>query len=422
MKVFNQRLLKTIFSLKGNFTEAYPAKKKVFQSVEIAPFKNDMKATVCISADFELNWAWRELSLKERNHKGARARKNFPLILEILEEYTVPITWATVGHLFLKSCEREGKELPHQSMPRPPVNNGWNGDWYVHDPCTDVNEDPLWYAPDLIQQIIESNVPHEIATHSFSHVDFSPGNSDDKLIIREIEECIKVMVPLGLKPKSLVFPFNKMGYSYLDVLSDLGITSVRHRDAKVRLSYPVRTRSGVYKIYESMNLRSTRYYDYVDKAKVFVEEAAKRHAVYHLWFHPSDTTSVFENEFHSIIKYICDEREKGLVWIATMSELAAYCEARESVNLQVQKNNNEIKIFIDSSLDRQKYGDQEISLIIPAIDLPQEAFLQLNSHIIQNLKLEKFIIDKDCKKILVNVPTSAKALILRFEDPPIFGG
>ncbi len=422
MKIHNIQFLKSIFSIKGNLSKGITPGKKVFQGIELAPFKNNMKAAVCISADFELNWAWRELSPEERDNKSVTARNNFHLILKILEEYAVPVTWATVGHLFLKSCEKGNNKLPHHSMPRPPVNNEWEGDWYVHDPCTNLEKNPLWYAPDLIQQIIESKVPHEIGTHSFSHIDFSPENSDDKLIVREIEECIKVMKPLGLKPKSLVFPFNKMGYSYLKVLSDLDIVAVRHRDAKVRLSYPERTSSGIYKIYESMNLRSTRYYDYANKAKLFIEEAVKRHGVYHIWFHPSDPTQVFENEFARIIKHICNEREKEVAWIATMGELAAYCEARESVNLNVQKINNEIKIFIDSSLDRQKYGDQEISLIIPAIDLPQEAFLQLNSHIIQNLKPEKFIIDKNCKKILVNVPTSAKALILRFEDPPIFGG
>ena len=32
------------------------------------------------------------------------------------------------------------------------MNDRWNGDWYVHDPCSNVGKDPLWYAPDLVRE------------------------------------------------------------------------------------------------------------------------------------------------------------------------------------------------------------------------------------------------------------------------------
>ncbi len=404
-------LLKTAFSLKGNFSKAKMPDKIMVQEIKIAPFKNNAKASVSVSADFELNWAWRGRNEKEVNLRGTRSRRNIPYILKILEIYDVPITWAIVGHLFLRDCNRSTLGMAHPKMPRPTRNNRWQNDWYVHDPCTDFKRDPLWYAPDLIEQIIESKVQHEIGTHSFSHIDFSAECTNRELVRREIEECIAVMEPYGLQPRSLVFPFNKMGYSHMDILSDLGITSVRHRDIKARLSYPERTTSGIYKIYESMNLRSPRYYDYLNKAKIFIGEASRRHAAYHLWFHPSDPTHVFENEFRRIIKYICDERERGAVWIATMGELTAYSEARENVNLQVQRKKNEIKIFIESFLDYKKYSTTEISLIIPVTVFPRKVLLQHEDRI-QNLEPEKLFIERNSQRLVINIPVTAKCLLL----------
>jgi len=415
MKITNYFLLKTIFSLKGNFKKGHFPEERLFNGINVSPFKHDCGAAVCISADLELNWAWRELSEEKRNIRGANERKNLPYILNLFEKYEIPITWATVGHLFLKSCNRGKNNLAHPEMARPPLNERWKGDWFLHDPCTNLHLDPFWYAPDLIYQIINSKVPHEIGTHSFSHIDFSPEFSNSELIRSEIEECKKAMKPFGLKPRSLVFPFNKMGYSYLELLSKLGIIAVRSRDKKIRLSYPERTESGVYKIYESMNLRSPRFYDYLDKAKIFIEEAVRRQAVYHIWFHPSDPSQVFENEFRRILEHIHREREKGLLWVATMGDITSYCEARDKIKLQVYRKGNEIKIKMDSSLNYEKYGYPEISLVLPANSLPKMALLKFEKGG-QEIKHNKFFLKQNSKELVVSVPINATALHLKFLD------
>lgn len=412
MKISNKNFLRRLFSLKANFRKAIDPGTRIFNGVELLPFKNGAKAAVCISADFELNWAWREIAPEERDIRGTNERDNFKYILQLLEDYSIPITWATVGHLFLKSCLGRKDGVAHDSMPRPQYNKRWEGDWYIHDPCSDYKKDPLWYAPDLIQQIIESKVPHEIGTHSFSHIDFSPEHSSNELVRREIEQCATVMASFDLKPRSLVFPFNKMGYSYLGVFSELGVIAVRHRDKKVRLSYPECTPSGVYKIYESMNLRSPKYYNYLDKAKIFIEEAAKRNAVYHLWFHPSDPIQVFKREFREIIEYIYKEREKGVIWVATMGELATYCEAREKTKLRVQNSPSQIKILFDCSLDQDKYGVQEISIYIPVTRQPHKIIAEVNNNV-QELKSDMYHKKEDAK-IIINVPATAKSLTVTF--------
>lgn len=409
MKITNKTILKTIFRFKNNFSRGRAPSKKYFQGIEIAPFFNNAKAAVCISSDFELNWAFRRLSPQERDRKGTTGRKNVPYILKILEDYRIPITWATVGHLFLESCTRGDKGLAHPDMPRPQRNNDWKGDWYIHDPCTNFKKNPLWYAPDLIEKILGSKVRHEIATHSFSHIMFTRENSNEDLVKQEIEKCALAMERYGLKPRSLVFPRNKMGY--LDCLSNLDIIAVRPRHNGLRLAYPERTSSGLYLIYESMNMRSPKYYRYLDKAKIFLEEASKCHAVCHLWFHPSDPTQIFQDEFRPIIKHIADERDKEILWVATMKDIACYCEARESVTLQVQKEQNKIKIYIKNTLNSERFGSPEISLIIPDCKMPRKVTIEFNNDL-QVLNDKNYFGLPDDNGLLINVSTDAKLLII----------
>jgi hypothetical protein len=362
----NRRVLETIFRLKGNFAPGIVPSEKTFDGVAIAPFRDNAPAAVTISADFELSWALRGRSPQERARRAARCRANVPFLLSMFAELDIPITWATVGHLFLTRCDREDDRLPHPEMPRPPVNRRWSGDWYAHDPCAGVAEAPGWYAPDLIHAIMAGPTMHELGSHSFSHIDFSQSTSTRRLVEQELAECVRVMEPFGIRPKSLVYPFNRMGHHYLDVIAEAGITSVRHRDARVRLSYPERSETGVYKLYESMNLRKGNHYEYSEKAVVFLAEAMTRHAAYHIWFHPSDPKELFENELRAVLCHVARLRRDGKATVATMQELAAYCEARHQTRLQVGREGDRLRITVLTRYDQARYGDTELTLELPS--------------------------------------------------------
>src|SRR5256712_3166652 len=375
MRIRSRALLKAILALRGDGKAGIKPQPRVFDGIAIAPFKNNARAAACISADFEMSWAFRHHPKEVARDRGQRERENIPHLLQMFERCAFPITWATVGHLFLESCSRSSHGLAHPEMPRPPHNGLWTGDWYMHDPCTNYKQDPLWYAPDLIQKILESPVHHEIGTHSFSHIDFSPACSDPILVRRELEESAIAMQRFGVSPRSLAYPFNTMGHTYLDLLSELSITAVRHRDRRVRLSYPERTPSGVYKLYESMNLRTPNHYDYLEKVKIFMAKAAERRAVFHLWFHPSDPAYLFESELLRIIQYIDSQRKKRLVWIATMGEIAAYCEARERLRPELERKEGEMRVVWRGSFQSEKYGNTELTLISPAVPRLREVIL-----------------------------------------------
>jgi hypothetical protein len=298
-------------------------------------------------------------------------------------------------------------------MPRPPLNTRWSGDWYLHDPCSNLEDAPNWYAPDLVREILSSPAGHEFGTHSFSHIDFSSETSTADLVREEISACIEAMAPFGLRPRSLVFCHNHMGYQHADLLYELGIFVVRHRDPRIRLSYPERTKSGVYRVFESMNLRLARFYHYPDKAKVFIDEAIRRGAAYHLWFHPSDEPKVFEEALLPILEYIADRREQGLLWVATLSDLAAYCEAREKTHISSVVAQDRMVLNLECSLDTQKYGNPELTFEI-RVNRPVKAVTIRSGTNREKAQFKVKKVSTDVENLIVNAPCQSKAVEVWF--------
>jgi hypothetical protein len=224
----------------------------------------------------------------------------------------------------------------------------------------------------LIEQIAASPVAHELGTHSFSHISFPTEFASRELVTRELEECVRVMRPFGAKPRSLVFPRNLSEFAYLPELAAAGIVAVRPREkeANVRLSYPERTGTGVYKIYESMNLRIAKRYDYLEKVKIFVQKAMSRSAVYSLWFHPSDPAEWFDPQLRQILAYLDGERRTGRLWIATLQQLAAYCEAREQMSVRVAQTDTAMTLTLDVPVDFERFGPTGVTLLIPSDRTP----------------------------------------------------
>lgn len=421
-KRIKNAFLKCVFQSKKNFVPGCAPQSRDFDGVEITPFLKGLPAAATISADFELSWAWRGWrSAEETRLRAARERWNVVYLIRLLEEYAIPITWATVGHLFLERCERCGDGRAHPQMPRPVMRipqaiARWTGDWYLHDPCTDYRSDPLWYCPDLIQLIRSSRVQHELGSHSFSHISFLPDNSTPELVEQEIAQCQSAMSPFGLLARSLVYPYNHMGHHYAPLLTELGITCVRHRDPVVRLSYPERLRCGMYKLYESMNLRRPRGYSYIDKVRIFLDEAMKRQGAYHLWFHPSDPTELFENEFHEIIHEIAARRRTGQLWVTTMAKLTAYCEARLRTELEVRRHGTDLSIMLRSDYQAKRYGDTRLTLRIPSGVPPIRCLAQTRNRWepVKWKHADPRGGKREPRSFLVDVPANARQLLVSF--------
>lgn len=283
------------------------------------------KGGLIISADFEMAWAFRySKRTKDYLSAAARERKHVPILVKLFEDYHIPITWATVGHLFLSSCN----EGDHDWMARiPHFDDHWlftEGDWYDHDPYTDYITDSAWYAPDLIEIIVNSSVPHEIGCHTFSHMDCSYKNCPPEVLNDELKACKEVAKDWGINFKSLVFPGGTHGnYS---VLAKHGIKIYR-KNTEYDLSYPYRDNFGMLVTTSSGSFGKT--YDwsaeyYIRRFKIIIDKAIKTGTVAHIWFHPSVDGWTLENVIPRVLKYASEKRDDGDLWIGTMGDIADF--------------------------------------------------------------------------------------------------
>lgn len=167
---------------------------------------------IVFSLDTELVWGFHDQDELPTDRINA-GRPSWTSLLELFDTHQLPVTWAIVGHLFLDSCDGVHTDHPASS------------NWFARDPGTSVEEDPSWYAPDLIRAIHESNTEHEIASHSFSHVEFGKPSTDEAMARFELEEAISAAKPFDVDLESFVFPRNNIGHR--DLLAEYGFTCYR---------------------------------------------------------------------------------------------------------------------------------------------------------------------------------------------------
>ena len=307
---------------------------KIFYIIGIKPTINKkssspfQKGIIVFSADFEMAWAFRYSKTKHSiaEQMGIQERNNIPILLKLFDEHSIPVTWATVGHLFLDSCKRENG-VAHQDMvhPRHFDNRNWNftyGDWYDADPCSDLHQSPAWYAPDLISMIRNSEVKHEIGCHTFSHIDCTDKNCPKELLESELKKCVQIAEANALKLNSLVFPGGTLGnYS---LIKSLGFMCYR-KPMEYDVDVPIIDNYGLVAIPSSYGMDkpiykcSDKFCFYI--AKKYIDLAIKHKKVAHLWFHPSMNPWYLKNVFPKIIGYVAEKRNNGLLEVLTMNGL-----------------------------------------------------------------------------------------------------
>ncbi len=298
-------------------------------------FPSKEKGGLIISADFEMAWAWRYAKNgADPLDKGRAERQNFAQIIQVLETFEIPITFATVGHLFLEKCEK----IDHDWMARIPafVNDNWKftkGDWFDHDPCSDYKTAPEWYAPDLIRMIQNSGVRHEIGSHTFTHIDFSYNNCPVRVADDEIVASIKAAEPFGVVLKSMVFPGGTWGNS--EVLKKHGFEIYRKR-CDFELAYPFRDEHGLLVSASSGCLEHNLNYgwsaDYfLSRLIKYVDKAVQTGTIAHLWFHPSLNPYFLNNIFPRFFEYAAKLRDRGDLWIGPMDEIAEHIKKNQVV-------------------------------------------------------------------------------------------
>jgi peptidoglycan/xylan/chitin deacetylase (PgdA/CDA1 family) len=166
-----------------------------------------------LTIDLELGWSRTRGSKSptppaESLRRGRSARERVPDLLALCADLAMPLTFAVVGHVALGDCREHRK--PPAFAPY------WLGeDWFAVDPRSTLVESQEFYGQDLVRQIIQDRVAHEIASHGFSHVDLGDDATTEEAARFEVDESFRILSALGAAPATFVFPGNRPGFVQL---------------------------------------------------------------------------------------------------------------------------------------------------------------------------------------------------------------
>lgn len=309
------------------------------------------KGIFVLSMDVELCWGAvdKPYRLKKNKIYYEQARDCIEKILMLLEKYNVSATWDIVGHLFLQKCDSISGQK-HSDIPRS-IYPWYSKDWFEESPCTDQEEDPLWYGLDIIKKIINCRIRQEIACHSFAHIPYGDRNTKRAAVQADLSNCIREAERLGLKLRSFVFPRNIAGY--IDELSNFGFEAYRGIEPAWYKAFPIKLRKichvldqflpicppvslpendqGLYNIPGSMfylpmngfrGLIPVKFR--IHKARKGIRRAIRDKKVFHLWFHPFNIATNQEKllfGLEEVLEEVQSRRKNGELDTKSMDEI-----------------------------------------------------------------------------------------------------
>ncbi|AGB15255.1 Polysaccharide deacetylase [Halovivax ruber XH-70] len=192
-----------------------------------------MPGTVTISIELELGWGVAKYGKLDKLSDGRMAETQYlSRLLERCDDHDVPITFDVVGHLFHENC------AGHHGGPHP-------DDWWDIDPGTSVDEDPAFYAPDLVEDIRSRRTTHEICTHTYSHIECDA--VDPTVVEWEVDRSRRVHERNGVPAATSIVP-PRHGTPPSETLAEGGIRV--KRSPHYRAPGERRPSSDVRKLYE----------------------------------------------------------------------------------------------------------------------------------------------------------------------------
>jgi hypothetical protein len=184
------------------------------------------KGLFIISLDFELMWGVRDkrsISSYGNNIKGVR--QVIPGLLQLISDYNINATFATVGFLFARNKEELIKYIP-SVLPdyNKKIYSPYEND-YLQNIGNNELDDIYHYGSSLIKQI-QQFPSQEIATHTFSHYYCLEGASlesfeADLIAAKQIAETYQIDL------KSIIFPRNQYSDEHVSICKKLGFISFR---------------------------------------------------------------------------------------------------------------------------------------------------------------------------------------------------
>lgn len=278
-----------------------------------------MQGIFTISIDFEIHWGvsdHRTIASYEEN------LRNEPVavkrLLELFERRNIHATWATVGMLFCRNKKELFDMVPAAN--RPTYNVSKLSNYLVAEEAgEDEASDPYHFASSVMQGIVKTS-GQELSTHTYSHYYcLEPGQTPEQFG-HDLAAARKLLEREGVQPVSIVFPRNQYNAGYLEECRKNGFYCYRgnypswiyrpqaksteskwKRAARFIDTYlplagqryvHVSKEDGLVNVPASCFLRPyNKKFAFLDKLRIRrikteMEAAAKKNAVYHLWWHP----------------------------------------------------------------------------------------------------------------------------------------
>lgn len=275
-----------------------------------------------ISLDFELMWGVRDKkTVKSYGANMMGVPEAMEKFLDLLHQYDIEVTVATVGFLFHESLEVLRSNIPVLK----PVYHDPKLSPYLAIGLSEIDDvkdfEPYYFGTPLFNKL-KSHKLVEIGTHTYSHyycIEQGPS-------IEQFESDIKMAVQIAkghnVDINSIIFPRNQYTPKHLEVCSQNGISTYRstekhdiyRNDHRNPTSLYIRARRlidayinisghhcyGLDALVEKelINIPSSRFFRAYNSKLSFLEflklrrikkamtHAAKNGLVYHLWWHP----------------------------------------------------------------------------------------------------------------------------------------
>jgi peptidoglycan/xylan/chitin deacetylase (PgdA/CDA1 family) len=321
-----------------------------------------MTGTFALTFDTELIWgSFDELPAAAFARRYPEIRGVIDATLRLLDRYEVAATWAVIGHLFLDRCERDARGVAHPELAERPVQRWRRGDWYVMDPCTDRERDPLWYGPDVLDAIQAARMPHELGSHSFAHALYGDPEMTRAAVDADLDACMRVAAGRGIVLRSFVFPRNVEGhhealaahgfraYRGLEPTWQAGARGPLGRAARLAdhaialappIAVPEERLPGLWNVPASMlllsragprRLATTR--SRLAKVRSGLRRAAETGGVFHVWTHPFNLASdhgPMLGIVERMLREVAAARDRGEIVDETMGAIAERMSAAGS--------------------------------------------------------------------------------------------
>ena len=326
MKSFLKKILgKDIVEIISGTKFILGVRPKINSSPQKIKFPDNRKIAVIISADFELAWAWQFVNYKSNPlelaiQKSRNCRINLPKIIKLSDEFKIPVTWATVGALFMERRECL-KVIENLIEPEYFENDFWKfsrGRWFGN--YFEYKDDSIWHCPDLIEMILKSDTGHEIGCHTFSHIDCS--KSGQEAIEAELAACKLAADKFGLDLKSFVFPGNFSGK--VDILKKYGYIIYRS-ELDYEISGLGTDKAGLMILPGGLELEKPGSWSvpfFNRTLKNIMLNNLPEGSVCSFWFHPSCDRINIDSVFPDFFRFLDSHRD--IFWITTMTELAKW--------------------------------------------------------------------------------------------------